>query len=165
MVIKRRLLLGRKVITNLDSILKSRDITLPTKVNLVKTMVFSVAMYGCETSLVKYKNWWDLVPYFTTCKTIWIKIHEITHVVIIICFILKVLVRSPPSTIFNTTDFYVTELTHLNAEFQRISRRDKKYFLSDQCKEIEQNNRMGKTSDLFKKIRDTKGTLHAKWPQ
>ena len=52
--------------------------------------------------------------------------------------------------------------THLNAEFQRISRRDKKAFLSDQCKEIEENNRMGKTRDLFKKIRDTRGTFHAK---
>ena len=52
--------------------------------------------------------------------------------------------------------------THLNAEFQRIARRDKKTFLSDQCKEIEENNRMGKTRDLFKKIRDTKGTFHAK---
>ena len=52
--------------------------------------------------------------------------------------------------------------THLNAEFQRIARRDKQAFLSDQCKEIEQNNRMGKTRDLFKKIRDTKGTFHAK---
>ena len=52
--------------------------------------------------------------------------------------------------------------THLNAEFQRIARRDKKAFLSDQCKEIEENNRMGKTSDLLKKIRDTKGTFHAK---
>ena len=52
--------------------------------------------------------------------------------------------------------------THLNAEFQRIARRDKKAFLSDQCKEIEENNRMGKTDDLFKKIRDTKGTFHAK---
>ena len=51
---------------------------------------------------------------------------------------------------------------HLNAEFQRISRRDKTAFLSDQCKEIEENNRMGKTRDLFKKIRDTKGTFHAK---
>ena len=51
--------------------------------------------------------------------------------------------------------------THLNAEFQRIARRDKKAFLSDQCKEIEDNNRMGKTRDLFKKIRDTKGTFHA----
>ena len=51
---------------------------------------------------------------------------------------------------------------HLNAEFQRIARRDKKAFLSDQCKEIEDNNRMGKTRDLFKKIRDTKGTFHAK---
>ena len=51
---------------------------------------------------------------------------------------------------------------HLNAEFQRIARRDKKTFLSDQCKEIEENNRMGKTRDLFKKISDTKGTLHAK---
>ena len=48
------------------------------------------------------------------------------------------------------------------AEFQRIARRDKKAFLSDQCKEIEENNRMGKTGDLFKKIRDTKGTFHAK---
>ena len=52
--------------------------------------------------------------------------------------------------------------THLNAAFQRIARRDKKDFLSNQCKEIEENNRMGKTRDLFKKIRDTKGTFHAK---
>ena len=52
--------------------------------------------------------------------------------------------------------------SHLNAEFQRIARRDKKAFFSDQCKEIEENNRMGKTRDLFKKIRDTKGTFHAK---
>ena len=52
--------------------------------------------------------------------------------------------------------------THLNAELQRIARRDKKVFLSDQCKEMEENNRMGKTRDLFKKIRDTKGTFHAK---
>ena len=52
--------------------------------------------------------------------------------------------------------------SHLNAEFQRIARRDQKAFLSDQCKEIEENNRMGKTRDLFKKIRDMKGTLHAK---
>ena len=52
--------------------------------------------------------------------------------------------------------------THLNAEFQKIARRDKKAFLSDQRKEIEENNRMGKTRDLFKKIRDTKGTFHAK---
>ena len=52
--------------------------------------------------------------------------------------------------------------THLNAEFQRIARRDKKAFLSNQCKDIEENNRMGKTRDLFKKIRDTKGTFHGK---
>ena len=52
--------------------------------------------------------------------------------------------------------------SHLNAEFQRIARRDTKAFLSDQCKEIEENNRMGKTRDLFKKIRDIKGTFHAK---
>ena len=52
--------------------------------------------------------------------------------------------------------------THLNAEFQRVAKRDKKAFLSDQCKEIEENNRMGKTRGLFKKIRDTKGTFHAK---
>ena len=52
--------------------------------------------------------------------------------------------------------------THLNAEFQRVARRDKKAFLSDQCKEVEENNRMGKTRDLFKNIRDTKGTFHAK---
>ena len=52
--------------------------------------------------------------------------------------------------------------THLNAEFQRIARRDKKVVLSDLCKEIEENSRMGKTRDLFKKIRDTKGTFHAK---
>ena len=52
--------------------------------------------------------------------------------------------------------------THLNAEFQRIARKNKKSFLSDQCKEIEENNRMGNTRDLFKKIRDTKGIFHAK---
>ena len=52
--------------------------------------------------------------------------------------------------------------THLNAEFQRIARRDKKAFFSDQCKRIEENNRMGKTRDFFKKIRDSKGTFHAK---
>ena len=52
--------------------------------------------------------------------------------------------------------------THLNAEFQRLSRRDKKAFLSDQCKEIEENSRKGKTRDVFKKIRDTKGIFHAK---
>ena len=52
--------------------------------------------------------------------------------------------------------------THFNAEFQRIAMRDKKAFFSDQCKEIEENNRMGKTRDLFKKIRNTKGTFHAK---
>ena len=52
--------------------------------------------------------------------------------------------------------------THLNEEFQRIARRDKKAFLSDQCKEIEENNRMGKTRDRFKRIRDSKGTFHAK---
>ena len=52
--------------------------------------------------------------------------------------------------------------THLNAEFQRIARRDKKTFLSNQCKDREENNRMGKTRDLFKKIRDTKRTIHAK---
>ena len=54
---------------------------------------------------------------------------------------------------------------YLNAEFQRIPRRDKKAFLSDQCKEIEENNRMGKTRDLFKKIRDIKGTFHQRWAQ
>ena len=53
-------------------------------------------------------------------------------------------------------------ITHLNAEFQRIARRDKKVFLSDQCKKTEENNRMRKTRDLFKNIRDTKGTFHAK---
>ena len=55
--------------------------------------------------------------------------------------------------------------THLNAEFQRTARRDKKAFLSDQCKEIEENNRMGKTRDLFKKIRDTKGIFMQRWAQ
>ena len=55
--------------------------------------------------------------------------------------------------------------THLNAEFQRIARRDKKALLSDYCKEIEENNRMEKTRDLFKKIKDTKGTFHERWAQ
>ena len=56
-------------------------------------------------------------------------------------------------------------IIHLNAAFQRIARRDKQAFLSDQCKEIEENNRMGKTRDLVKKIRDTKGPFHARWAQ
>ena len=55
--------------------------------------------------------------------------------------------------------------SHLNAEFQRTARRNKKAFLRDQCKEIEENNRMERTRDLFKKIRDTKGTFHARWAQ
>ena len=55
--------------------------------------------------------------------------------------------------------------THLNAEFQRIAKRDKQVFLSDQCKEIEENNRMGKTRDLFTKIRNTKGNFHERWAQ
>ena len=55
--------------------------------------------------------------------------------------------------------------THLYAEFQRIARRDKKAFFMDQCKETEENNRVGKTRDLFKKVRDTKGIFHAKWAQ
>ena len=55
--------------------------------------------------------------------------------------------------------------THLNAEFQRMARRDKKAFFSDQCKEIEENNRIGKTRDRFKKIRENKGTFHARWAQ
>ena len=55
--------------------------------------------------------------------------------------------------------------THLNAEFQRIARRDKKAFLSDECKDTEENNRMGKTRHFFKKTRDTKGTFHARWAQ
>ena len=55
--------------------------------------------------------------------------------------------------------------THLNSEFQRIARRDKKAFLSDQCKEIKENNRLGQPRDLFKKLRDTKGLFHAKWAQ
>ena len=55
--------------------------------------------------------------------------------------------------------------THLNAEFQKIARRNKKAYLSEQCKEIEESNRMGKTRDLFKKIRDTKGIFHAKGAQ
>ena len=56
---------------------------------------------------------------------------------------------------------FLERYTHLNAEFQKIARRDKKAFLSDQCKKIEENNRMGKTRDVFKKIRDTKGIFHA----
>ena len=63
---------------------------------------------------------------------------------------------------FSRQEYWIPFKFHLNAEFQRIARRDKKAFLSDQCKEIEENNRMGKTRDFFKKMRDTKGTFHAK---
>ena len=69
-------------------------------------------------------------------------------------------VCSPPGS--SVQGILQARYTHLNTEFQRIARRDKKVFLSDQCKEIEENNRRGKTRDLFKKIRDTKGTFHAK---
>ena len=71
---------------------------------------------------------------------------------------LQIAVKRRESKIKGEKERYI----HLNAEFQRIAMRDKKAFLSDQCKEIEENNRMGKTRDLFKKIRDTKGTFHAK---
>ena len=71
---------------------------------------------------------------------------------------LQIAVKSREATGKGEKERYI----HLNAGFQRIARRDKKAFLSDQCKEIEGNNRMGKTKDLFKKIRDTKGTFHAK---
>ena len=79
----------------------------------------------------------------------------------------KGLTRPTPTIhIFKITGLELTiekeRYTHLNAEFQRIARRDKKAFLSDQCKEIEENNTLGKTRDLFEKIRDTKGTFHAK---
>ena len=62
----------------------------------------------------------------------------------------------------NVSEMKERKVKHLNAEFQKTERRDKKAFLSEKCKEIEENNKMGKTRDLFKKIRDTKGTLHAK---
>ena len=102
----RHLLLGRKTMTNLDSILKNRDITLLTK----------LATFVAEVEL-EYKS------------------------------------RKSRDTCSNK---------NLNAEFQRMARIDKKAFLSEQYKEIEENNRMGKTRDLFKIIRDTKGTFHAK---
>ena len=66
------------------------------------------------------------------------------------------------SSAFSESSLNIWKFSHLNAEFQTIARRDKKAFLSNQCKEIEENNRMGKTRDLLKKIRDTKGTFHAK---
>ena len=66
------------------------------------------------------------------------------------------------SRVFSNTTVQKERYTHLNTEFQRIARRDKKAFLRDQCKEIEENNKMGKTRDLFRKIRDTKGTFCAK---
>ena len=71
---------------------------------------------------------------------------------------LQIAVKGRKATGKGEKDRYI----YLNSEFQRISRKDKKAFLSDQCKEIEENNRMGRTRDLFKKIRDTKGTFHAK---
>ena len=85
------------------------------------------------------------------------------------CFILHTWASLIPSILclplphpYFAPSFRKWKNTHLNAEFQRIARRDKKAFLSDQCKELEENNTMGKTRDLFKKVRDTKGTLHAK---
>ena len=70
--------------------------------------------------------------------------------------------ESPPTPQFKSIKGEKESYTHLKAEFQRIAKRDKKAFLSDQCKEIEENNRMGKTRNLFRKIRDTKGTYNAK---
>ena len=83
------------------------------------------------------------------------------HIVVLICISLmslQIAVKRRETKSKGEKERY----SHLNAEFQRIARRDKKAFLSNQCKEIEENNRMGKTRDLFKKIRHTKGTFHAK---
>ena len=96
---------------------------------------------ACQASL-SITNSWSL-PKLMCIKSVMPSSH------LILCRPLFLLPSTPPSP-------------HLNAEFQTIAKRDQKAFISDQCKEIEENNRMGKTRDLFKKIRDTKGTFHAK---
>ena len=85
-------------------------------------------------------------------------ISSLSHSVVFLYFFALIAEKGRESKVKGVKERY----THLNAEFQRIARRDKKAFLSDQGKEIEENNRMGKTRDLFKKIRDTKGIFHAK---
>ena len=105
-------------------------------------------------------------------EKLWTKVHDVVHEVMIKTISKKK--KCTKAKWLSEKDLHIAEkrevkdkgekgrYTHLNAEFQRIARRDKKAFLIDQCKEIEENNRMGKTRGLFKKIRDTEGTFHAK---
>ena len=152
--------------TNLDNILTNRNITLPTKVPLVKDMVFSVVMYNCQSWTIKKAELWRIDGFKLWC---WKRLLRAPWT----------LRRSNKSILKEKAKWLSGEALqiamkrreakskgenerykHLNAEFQRIARRDKKAFFSNQYKEIEENNRMGKTRDLFKKIRDTKGTFH-----
>ena len=121
------------------------------------------------TNRFKGLDWIDRVP-----AEIWTEVHDIVPEAVVIKTIpkkkkckkakwlseeaLQIAVKRSKAKGKEEKERY----THLNAEFQRTARRGKKAFLSDQCKEIEENNRMGKTRDLFKKIRDTKGTFHGK---
>ena len=104
-------------------------------------------------------DWLDLLVVQGTLKSL--LQHHSSKASILQCSAFFIVQLSYPYTT-NGKTIALTRWTHLNAEFQRITRRDKKAFLSDQCKEIEENNRMGKTRDLFKKIRDAKGIIHAK---
>ena len=104
-------------------------------------------------------DWLDLLVVQGALKSL--LQHHSSKASILQCSAFFIVQLSYPYTT-NGKTIALTRWTHLNAEFQRITRRDKKAFLSDQCKEIEENNRMGKTRDLFKKIRDAKGIIHAK---
>ena len=135
--IKRHLLLGRKSMTNLDSISASGTLIDRVPDELWTEVCDIIQETGIKT-----------IPMEKKCKKAkWLSEKA-----------LQIAVKRREVKSKGEKERY----THLNAEFQRIARRDKKAFLSDQCKEIEENNRMGKTRDLFKKIRDTKRTFHAK---
>ena len=127
---------------------------------------FNISPSNEYSGLISFRmDWLDLLAVQGTLKSL--LQHHSSKASILQCSTLFIVHLSHPymttgKTRALTTGTEKERYTHLNAEFQRIASKDKKAFLSDQCKEIEENNRMGKTRELFKKIRDTKGTCHAK---
>ena len=127
---------------------------------------FNISPSNEYSGLISFRmDWLDLLAVQGTLKSL--LQHHSSKASILQCSTLFIVHLSHPymttgKTRALTRGTEKERYTHLNAEFQRIASKDKKAFLSDQCKEIEENNRMGKTRELFKKIRDTKGTCHAK---
>ena len=114
------------------------------------------------------------IPTNRMCEELWMEVHDLAEAAVIksipnkkICKKAKWLSEEALQIAEKRREIKGKEEkeSHLNSEFYRLARRDKKAFLSNQCKEIEENNRMGKTGDLFKKIRDTRGIFHTKWAQ